>query len=203
MADRSTCRKYVSPSVRVALGPLAARFFGSPSQSMRVLGVTGTNGKTTTTYLLEAIANAAGDRTGVIGTVSARVGTHTLPSVHTTPEATELQSTLAAMRDDDCRDGRDGGVFARAPPAPRRRDHILPPPASPISRTIISTTTVRSSVLRAKARLFTPEFTRRAAVHVGDDHGARLAQQAKERGLDVIRFAIDDPDVEVSARDVC
>ena len=61
-------------SVRALLGPLAARFHGEPSFAMRVLGVTGTNGKTTITYLLEAIARAAGDRTGVVGTVGARVG---------------------------------------------------------------------------------------------------------------------------------
>ena len=190
------------PSVRVALGPLAARFFGSPSQSMRVLGVTGTNGKTTTTYLLEAIANAAGDRTGVIGTVSARVGTHTLPSVHTTPEATELQSTLAAMRDDDV-----------ATVAMEVSSHALDQHRVDATRFAATCFTNLShdhldyhgsldAYFDAKSRLFTPEFTRRAAVNVGDDHGARLAQQAKERGLDVIRFAIDDPDVEVSARDV-
>ena len=86
-------------SVRSVLGPLAARFHGEPSFAMRVLGVTGTNGKTTTTYLLESIAHAAGDVVGVIGTVGARVGDRVFPNAHTTPEATELQSVLAEMRD--------------------------------------------------------------------------------------------------------
>ncbi|MDQ1509996.1 MAG: UDP-N-acetylmuramoyl-L-alanyl-D-glutamate--2,6-diaminopimelate ligase [Actinomycetota bacterium] len=190
------------PSVRAVLGPLASRFFGSPSQAMRVLGVTGTNGKTTTTYLLEAIANAAGDRTGVIGTVSARVGERTLPSLHTTPEATELQSALAAMRDDDVmtvamevsshaldQHRVDATSFAATCFTNLSHDHL-------------DYHGSLDAYFEAKARLFTPEFTRRAAVHVGDDHGARLAQQAKERGLDVARFAIEDPDVEVTARDV-
>jgi len=57
-----------------ALSKIAARFFGDPSQHMRVVGVTGTNGKTTTTYFLEAIARAAGDQFGVMGTLGARLG---------------------------------------------------------------------------------------------------------------------------------
>ena len=60
------------PNVRAALGPVAATLFGRPSTAMRTLGVTGTNGKTTTTYLLESIARSAGDPVGVIGTVGAR-----------------------------------------------------------------------------------------------------------------------------------
>ena len=189
-------------SVRAVLGPLAARFFGSPSQAMRVLGVTGTNGKTTTTYLLEAIANAAGDRTGVIGTVSARVGERTLPALHTTPEATELQSALAVMRDDDV-----------ATVAMEVSSHALDQHRVDATSFVATCFTNLShdhldyhgsldAYFDAKARLFTPEFTRRAAIHVGDDHGARLAQQAKERGLEVARFAIEDPDVEVTAHDV-
>ena len=181
------------PSVRAVLGPLAARFFGSPSQAMRVLGVTGTNGKTTTTYLLEAIARAAGDRTGVIGTVSARIGDRTLPAVHTTPEATELQAVLAAMRDDDV-----------ATVAMEVSSHALD--QHRVDATTFAATCFTNlshdhldyhgsldAYFEAKARLFTPEFTRRAAVHVGDEHGVRLARQAADLGLVVARFAVDDP----------
>ena len=75
-------------AVRPALGPVASRLYGSPSRALRCLGVTGTNGKTTTTYLLEAIANAAGERAGVIGTVGARIAGETVPEERTTPEAT-------------------------------------------------------------------------------------------------------------------
>src|SRR6185437_13333463 len=76
-----------------------ARFHGYPSRGLRVLGVTGTNGKTSTTYLLEAIARANGDRAGVIGTVEARIDGTVVPLHHTTPEATDLQALLARMRD--------------------------------------------------------------------------------------------------------
>ena len=86
-------------AVRRVLGPLCARFYGNPSRALRVLGVTGTNGKTSTTYLLEAIARANGDRAGVIGTIEARIDGAVVPLRHTTPEATDLQALLARMRD--------------------------------------------------------------------------------------------------------
>lgn len=87
-----------------ALGWLAARFYGNPSLKMRVIGVTGTSGKTTTSYMIESMLHAgqgprAGGRArvGVIGTVNFRVGGHVLPSTHTTPGAVELQALLAKM----------------------------------------------------------------------------------------------------------
>src|SRR5262249_14319236 len=86
-------------------GPLAASVRQHPSRSMRVLGVTGTNGKTTTTYLLESILAAGSQRSvGVIGTVETRWGGTSRPSALTTPDACELQAMLAQMRDDDVDD---------------------------------------------------------------------------------------------------
>ncbi|MGH9223002.1 MAG: UDP-N-acetylmuramoyl-L-alanyl-D-glutamate--2,6-diaminopimelate ligase [Acidimicrobiales bacterium] len=78
----------VVPDARIAMAPVAAAFHGEPSRRMAVAGVTGTNGKTTVTYLLRSILEAAGVPTAVIGT---------LTGVHTTPEATELQARLAAV----------------------------------------------------------------------------------------------------------
>jgi UDP-N-acetylmuramoyl-L-alanyl-D-glutamate--2,6-diaminopimelate ligase len=88
------------PDVRRALGPLAQRFHGDPSAAMTVLGVTGTNGKTTVTYLLDAIARAAGLRSAVIGTTGVRVGGASIETGFTTPEATDLQALLAQLRDE-------------------------------------------------------------------------------------------------------
>ena len=98
---RAAARASPSPQVRVArvraaLGPVAARFYGDPSRAMRVLGVTGTNGKTTTTYLLEAIAAAAGERVGVVGTTGARIDGVEEPLGFTTPEAPQLQAAARA-----------------------------------------------------------------------------------------------------------
>ena len=86
-------------SVREAMGPIAARAFRDPAEAMTMLGVTGTNGKTTTTYLLEAIARRAGVRPGVIGTTGARVDGEPIPLDRTTPEAPDLHRLLARMRD--------------------------------------------------------------------------------------------------------
>jgi UDP-N-acetylmuramoyl-L-alanyl-D-glutamate--2,6-diaminopimelate ligase len=85
------------PSVRHALGPAAAFLHGWPSRRLDVIGVTGTNGKTTTTYLLEAALAGGGRRTGLIGTVETRVGERRERSAFTTPEAPDLQRTLADM----------------------------------------------------------------------------------------------------------
>jgi UDP-N-acetylmuramoyl-L-alanyl-D-glutamate--2,6-diaminopimelate ligase len=87
---------------RLALALLAAEFFGHPSRDMRVVGITGTNGKTTTSYLLSAMFDAAGVQTGLMGTVTYRIGSRALAATRTTPEAPELQSMMREMVDSGC-----------------------------------------------------------------------------------------------------
>jgi len=84
---------------RRALSRLAATFYGRPSQALSVVGVTGTNGKTTTTHLVQAILDAAGVRCGRIGTLGAQLGGAMWTLENTTPLALELQATLATMRE--------------------------------------------------------------------------------------------------------
>jgi UDP-N-acetylmuramoyl-L-alanyl-D-glutamate--2,6-diaminopimelate ligase len=91
---------YLVRDSRLAEALLAARRYGSPAPGQKIAAVTGTNGKTTTTYLLEAIGNAAGLGTGVIGTVSYRWQGHSVPSGHTTPESVTLHRMLRRMADD-------------------------------------------------------------------------------------------------------
>ena len=81
----------VVDDVRQALGPVAARAFGDPSASLRIVGVTGTNGKTSTVAILASVLNAAGEKCATIGTLTGE---------RTTPEAIDLQATLRAMVDD-------------------------------------------------------------------------------------------------------
>jgi len=95
-ADGATRVEVEEP--RLALAQAAVRFHGHPSRALRVVAVTGTNGKTTTTWLLESIAAAAGWRAGIVGTTGVRVGGEARPSAFTTPEAPELQSLFADMR---------------------------------------------------------------------------------------------------------
>ena len=85
------------PHPRAVLGALSARIYGEPSTRLAVFGVTGTAGKTTTTFLLEAGLRAAGAGTGLLGTVQARIGDRVLPSAFTTPEAPDLQALLGLM----------------------------------------------------------------------------------------------------------
>lgn len=85
--------------VPALLGKMASRFYGSPSTKLHVVGITGTNGKTTTTYLIESIHKAAGKKVGVIGTISYRYGGLELKADNTTPGATEAHSLLKDMHE--------------------------------------------------------------------------------------------------------
>jgi UDP-N-acetylmuramoyl-L-alanyl-D-glutamate--2,6-diaminopimelate ligase len=189
-------------SVRRVLGPLCARFHGNPSQAMRVLGITGTNGKTSTTYLLEAIARAGGDRAGVIGTIEARVDGEVLALRHTTPEATDLQALLARMRDHGVdtvamevsshaldQHRVDGTRFAAATFTNLTHEHLDYHPTV-------------DAYFEAKALLFDPRFSSVAVINADDPHGAALCDRARARGLDVWTYSIDDPTADVHARDV-
>src|SRR5207248_18129 len=85
------------PSVRESMGPMSASVFGRPSEGLLMIGVTGTNGKTTSTWLLESILRTAGREPGVIGTTGARAGGEPLASERTTPEAPDLHRLLLEM----------------------------------------------------------------------------------------------------------
>ena len=82
---------------RKALGLLGSRFYGDPSARLKMIGVTGTNGKTTTTYLCKSLLEGIGRRVGLIGTVGYQIGQETFPASHTTPGALDLQALLAKM----------------------------------------------------------------------------------------------------------
>ncbi|MFL6129128.1 MAG: UDP-N-acetylmuramoyl-L-alanyl-D-glutamate--2,6-diaminopimelate ligase [Mycobacteriales bacterium] len=97
LAARAGLPVLVAERPRALLGRLAALVNGDPTAGMLVIGVTGTNGKTTTAYLLEEGLRAAGHVTGLIGTVETRVAGESVPATRTTPEATDLQASFAAM----------------------------------------------------------------------------------------------------------
>ncbi len=100
--DSLSCAQLVVPDTRLASAVAAAWFYGHPSQRMSVIGVTGTNGKTTTTHLIERVLRDAGHQTGLLGTIGKRIGDVTVDVANTTPEAVELQSVLAEMVAADC-----------------------------------------------------------------------------------------------------
>jgi UDP-N-acetylmuramoyl-L-alanyl-D-glutamate--2,6-diaminopimelate ligase len=93
---------FVVRDARKTLALLAAAFYNHPSDALRVVGITGTNGKTTTAFLVASIFEAAGIRCGILGTVSYRIGSEVREATRTTPEAPELQSLLREMADAGC-----------------------------------------------------------------------------------------------------
>ncbi|MDO5711293.1 MAG: Mur ligase family protein, partial [Micrococcales bacterium] len=92
----------VADDPRAVLGEVSALVYGRPADDLTMIGITGTNGKTTTAHLLEGALRAAGRSTGLIGTIETRIGTQRVPSVRTTPEATQLHGLLAVMVERGC-----------------------------------------------------------------------------------------------------
>lgn len=93
--------QFLVDDARVALALCSANFYGNPSRKLDVVGVTGTNGKTTTCFLVEHLVRHAGKRAGLIGTVECHVAEEVRPSLHTTPESRDFQELLARMVDAD------------------------------------------------------------------------------------------------------
>jgi UDP-N-acetylmuramoyl-L-alanyl-D-glutamate--2,6-diaminopimelate ligase len=164
---------------RSVLGGLAARVYGDPAARLRLVGVTGTQGKTTTTRLAEGALTAAGRRAAVIGTVGTRVNAHDVKTMLTTPEAPDLHALFAVMAERDVEAclmevsshalvmGRvDGVVFDVACFTNLGRDHL------DFHATV-------EEYFAAKASLFTPERSRLGVVNVDDEHGRRLVTEAR------------------------
>jgi UDP-N-acetylmuramoyl-L-alanyl-D-glutamate--2,6-diaminopimelate ligase len=93
----------VVENTRTAMADLAARFYNFPARKLKLAGVTGTNGKTTTTFLIKHICEKAGMRCGLLGTVRYEIGERVLPASRTTPESLDLQELLAQIRDAGCK----------------------------------------------------------------------------------------------------
>lgn len=162
---------------RRVLGQAAAIVYGDPASAVTLIGVTGTQGKTTTTQLLHAGLTAAGRRTAVIGTNGTWIGDQKASSALTTPEATELHALLAVMREEGVAlcamevsshavvMGRvDGVVFDVAAFTNFGRDHL-------------DFHASMDDYFAAKAQLFTPARARRALVNVDDERVASLLEQ--------------------------
>jgi UDP-N-acetylmuramoyl-L-alanyl-D-glutamate--2,6-diaminopimelate ligase len=184
---------------RRLLGRLAAHVYGEPAATMRMIGVTGTQGKTTTTRLAESGLERAGVRAGVIGTVGTRIAGEEVKTALTTPEAPDLHALFALMRERGVAAcamevsshalvmGRvDGVVFDVAVFLNLGRDHL-------------DFHGDEEDYYRAKASLFTPERARLGLVCVDDEHGRRLAA---ETSLPVRTFSAAGRDADWTVADV-
>jgi UDP-N-acetylmuramoyl-L-alanyl-D-glutamate--2,6-diaminopimelate ligase len=171
----------IHPAPRTVLGEVAAAVYGHPSQKLRVIGVTGTSGKTTTTYLVEAGLRAAGRVAGLIGTVGIRIDGRDEPSALTTPEAPDLQALLAVMVER----GVDTVVMEVSSHALTlgRVDavHFEVGGFTNLSRDHLDFHRTMEAYLEAKARLFDPQSPTHADVSVvcvDDDAGRTIAALA-------------------------
>jgi UDP-N-acetylmuramoyl-L-alanyl-D-glutamate--2,6-diaminopimelate ligase len=173
---------------RAAMAPAADVFFGEPTRELEVVGVTGTSGKTTTSFLLFAILAAAGRRPGLLGTVEARVGGERRGVVRTTPEAIDLQRVFREMLDaGDCSCAMEASSHASVL---HRLDRVRFAALvfTNLSQDHLDFHGDMESYFEAKRRLFHVEPRPIAVVNVGDEHGRRLAQELPE----VITFSADE-----------
>jgi UDP-N-acetylmuramoyl-L-alanyl-D-glutamate--2,6-diaminopimelate ligase len=173
----------VHPTPRAVLGEVAANVYGRPSEALRVIGVTGTSGKTTTTYLVEAGLRAAGRVAGLVGTVGIRIDGGDEPSALTTPEAPDLQALLAVMVER----GVDTVVMEVSSHALTlgRVDavHFAVGGFTNLSRDHLDFHSTMADYLAAKARLFDPQSPTCAdisVVCVDDDAGKSIATLARD-----------------------
>ena len=191
------------PDARAALAALAASYHGNPSRDLLVVGVTGTNGKTTTTYLLESIFERAGMTTGRISSITNRIARDEAerPAVHTTPEAPAVQALLAAMRDRGAR-ACVMEVSSHAS-ALRRVDHVRFAAAvfTNLTRDHLDFHGDMERYFAAKRRLFEllPHGAP-AVINVDDPRGARLAATVRRPVTCAIDQAADCTPVRLDLR---
>jgi UDP-N-acetylmuramoyl-L-alanyl-D-glutamate--2,6-diaminopimelate ligase len=184
----------VVDDVRAAMGPAAARFYGDPTAELDVVGITGTNGKTTTAFLVRHLLEAAARQTGLLGTVKRVVGGVEEEVERTTPEAIDLQETFRRMRDGGDRAvamevsshalelGRVAGIhFACRVFTNLTQDHL------DFHETM-------DAYFAAKRRLF--EERGLSVVNVDDEYGRRLAAE-----IDAVTFGIEH-EADYQARDI-
>lgn len=189
----------VVPAPRAVLGTLAARVYGDPAAALRLVAVTGTQGKTTTTRLAELALQGSGITAGVIGTVGTRAAGEEVRTTLTTPEAPDLHGLFAMMRErgvEACAMevsshalvmGRVAGVvFDVAVFTNLGRDHL-------------DFHTDMDDYFAAKASLFTPERARTGLVNIDDVWGRRLVE---ESSIPVRTFSTSRPDADWRAEEI-
>jgi UDP-N-acetylmuramoyl-L-alanyl-D-glutamate--2,6-diaminopimelate ligase len=176
------------PSVRAAMAPAAARFHGDPTARLATVGVTGTNGKTTTAFLVRALLESGRRRTGLLGTVKSVIGGVEHEVLRTTPEAIDLQRTFADMLDA----GDEACVMEVSSHALQlhRADaiHFAAATFTNLTQDHLDFHETMEEYFAAKRRLFTDLEPRFAVINVDDPYGARLAA---ELGGTAVTFALD------------
>jgi UDP-N-acetylmuramoyl-L-alanyl-D-glutamate--2,6-diaminopimelate ligase len=178
---------FVVRSPREVLGEVACWVYGNPSSKLALIGVTGTSGKSTSSYLIESGLRAAGHVTGLIGGVELRIGSHIEPAGLTTPEATDLQALLAAMVEHGVTAAAmevSSHALALGRVAGTRYDVAI---FTNLSQDHLDFHPNMEEYFAAKARLFTPGYSGIGVVNSGDPWGRRLAGEAT---IPITTFAV-------------
>ncbi|HIS41157.1 MAG TPA: UDP-N-acetylmuramoyl-L-alanyl-D-glutamate--2,6-diaminopimelate ligase [Candidatus Aphodovivens avistercoris] len=191
LADATDVTEVVVADTRKAMAQASANFYDHPSGDLSLVGVTGTNGKTTTTFLVEHIARVAGRRTGVIGTVGVSVGDEREKSAHTTPESPDLQELFDRMRAARCE------VVAM-----EVSSHALDLERTWATRFAVTAFTnltqdhldyhhTFEAYFEAKARLFSKDYPAKRVICIDDKWGRELLRRCSDAGDAVITTGFD------------
>jgi UDP-N-acetylmuramoyl-L-alanyl-D-glutamate--2,6-diaminopimelate ligase len=191
----------VVQDARRAMGAAADEFFGRPTQELELAGVTGTNGKTTTAFLLYSVLAAGGRRPGLLGTIESRVGGERRPALRTTPEAIDLQRSFREML--------DGGDRSCALEATSHGSELGRLDRVRFSALVFTNLTqdhldFHGTIERyfdAKRRLFTVERPP-AAINIGDPYGRRLAEELQGHDRLVTFGFADDAELRPESLDL-
>ena len=195
------------PSVRESMPVAADLFFGEPTKELELAGVTGTNGKTTTAFLLRSVLEAADRRPGLVGTIEWRVGGETRPAPFTTPEAIDLQRLFREML--DAGDGSAAVEASSHGSALRRLDRVRFGVLvfTNLSQDHLDLHGSMDEYFQAKRRLFTGPQPPPAAVNVGNVWGRQLADELEDAHRSpLVTFGLADDaeirpeELEVTAR---
>jgi UDP-N-acetylmuramoyl-L-alanyl-D-glutamate--2,6-diaminopimelate ligase len=184
----------VVEDVRRSMPVAADEFFERPTEKLEVAGVTGTNGKTTTAFLLYAILAAAGRRPGLLGTIESRVGGERRPAIRTTPEAIDLQREFREMLDAGDRSAAVEATSHGSELGRLERVRFSALVFTNLTQDHLDFHGTLERYFDAKRRLFT-EARPPAAVNVGDEHGRRLADELRGHN-ELLTFGLaDDADL--------
>lgn len=186
LVDASDVTVVVVSDSRKAMAYASALFYDDPSSAFQLVGVTGTNGKTTTTYLVDHIARTANKRTGVIGTVGNVIGDVVETSARTTPESPDLQQLFVRMRDARC-DVVAMEVSSHALDLVRTWKTTFAVTAfTNLTQDHLDYHHTFDAYFDAKALLFSRDYPARRVINVSDKWGQRLLRRCSENGDNVI-----------------
>lgn len=201
LADATDVTEVVVKDSRKAMARLASRFYGNPSEAFSLVGVTGTNGKTTTTFLVNHIAQVLGNKTGLIGTVGIEIDGERCPSSHTTPESPDLQKIFAMIRDEGC------GVVSM-----EVSSHALDLERTWATKFAVTAFTnltqdhldyhkTFEAYFAAKARLFSKDYPAKRVINIDSTWGKELLKRSSANE-DIIITTGFDPSAQIHPIDV-